>query len=550
MRDGVKLNATLYKPGRTDGPRPVLFSLTPYGADTYHERAMYFARHGYTFALIDVRGRGNSGGDFEPFAHEGPDGHDIVEWLTRQPWCNGKVGMWGGSYAGYNQWATLKERSPHLATIVPAAAAYPGLDFPGRSGILMKYGARWLTFVAGRTVNQKLFQDSDYWLAKFWSAYDGHVPMCELDRFVGNPTPHFQKWLDHRTPDSYWDAMVPTDKDYARLNTPILTITGHYDANQPGALEYYRRHMQHGSEAGRHRHYLIIGPWDHAGTRTPTAEVGGVPFGLHSLVDLNALHKQWYDWTMDDGPRPAFLRGRVAYYVAGAEEWRYARSLDALGAEPCKLYLTSRDGAANDAVHSGRLSPEPPAASAPDRYVYDPLDVRPGQLEREEVKNFLTDQRDALSLFGSGLVYHSDPFVRPTEVTGTVKLTAWLALDVPDTDFAAALYEVRQDGASILLTHDRLRARYRESLRREVLVKRDEINRYDFKGFTFFSRRLAPGSRLRLVLRAPNSIFWEKNYNSGDRVERETRSDARTAHVTLYHDDQHPSYLEVPLVER
>src|SRR5262249_12459451 len=153
LRDGVKLNATVYKPKAMKEPSPVVFTLTPYIADTYHERGLYFARHGYVFALVDVRGRGNSEGRFEPFANEGRDGHDAVEWLARQPWCNGRVAMWGGSYAGFDQWATLKEFPPHLATIVPAAAAHPGVDFPAFKNIPTSYLIQWLTLTSGTTPN-------------------------------------------------------------------------------------------------------------------------------------------------------------------------------------------------------------------------------------------------------------------------------------------------------------------------------------------------------------------------------------------------------------
>ncbi|HSN88464.1 MAG TPA: CocE/NonD family hydrolase, partial [Thermoanaerobaculia bacterium] len=95
LRDGVRLNATVFKPAGQKEPLPVVFTLTPYTADTYLERALYFARNGYVYALVDVRGRGNSEGSFEPFINEGRDGHDIVEWLARQPWSNGKITMWG-----------------------------------------------------------------------------------------------------------------------------------------------------------------------------------------------------------------------------------------------------------------------------------------------------------------------------------------------------------------------------------------------------------------------------------------------------------------------
>jgi predicted acyl esterase len=121
-------------------------------------------------------------------------------------------------------------------------------------------------------------------------------------------------------------------------------------------------------------------------------------------------------------------------------------------------------------------------------------------------------------------------------------------MDVPDTDFSANLYEIMPDGRSIQLTGDLLRARYRESSSTEKLVKPGEINRYEFSAFTFFSRRIAKGSRLRLVLNSPNSIYQEKNYNSGGVVAEESGKDARTAHITVYHDNDHPSSLELPLV--
>jgi predicted acyl esterase len=134
MRDKVELNATLYL-AKGGGKKPVVFTLTPYVSDSYHPRAAYFASHGYAFALVDVRGRGNSGGEFEPFAQEPRDGHDVVEWLAQQPFCDGKVAMWGGSYAGFDQWATAKELPPHLATIVPVASAHPPLDYPALDNI-------------------------------------------------------------------------------------------------------------------------------------------------------------------------------------------------------------------------------------------------------------------------------------------------------------------------------------------------------------------------------------------------------------------------------
>jgi predicted acyl esterase len=136
MRDGVSLNATVYKPHGQKEALPVIFTFTPYIGDSYTDRAMYFAGHGYVYALVDVRGRGNSGGEFAPFVNEGRNGFDVTEWLAKQNYCNGKVTMWGWSYAGFDQWSVLKEFPPHLVTIVPAAAVHPGLDFPFQYNIL------------------------------------------------------------------------------------------------------------------------------------------------------------------------------------------------------------------------------------------------------------------------------------------------------------------------------------------------------------------------------------------------------------------------------
>jgi putative CocE/NonD family hydrolase len=551
LRDGVSLNGTVYRPAGQREALPVVFTLTPYIGDNYYDRALYFARHGYVYVLVDVRGRGNSGGAFEPFANEARDGRDVVEFLAAQPWSNGKVAMWGGSYAGYDQWATLKEAPPHLATIVPAAAAHPGVDFPGYRGIFSAYLMQWATFTSGVTPNAKLFGDASFWTQKFLELYRRQAPFATLDRIVGNTSTVFQKWLAHPAFDGYYQAMVPTPEQFARMNVPILTITGHYDGDQLGALTYYQDFMRYATPEARRNHYLIIGPWDHAGTRTPAKQVGGLEFGDASMLDLNRLHKDWYDWTLKGGARPEFLQQRVAYYVTGpgAENWKYAADLEAVAGERRKLYLASTGGEANDAFRSGGLAAQAPKGeAAPDHYVYDPRDLRPGDLEEHPNSAYLTDQTAALNLFGNGVIYHSEPFAEATEVSGFVKLAVWLALDVPDTDLQAALYEILPDGGSVFLASDAIRARYRHSMSKEELVTPGAIERYDFDHFTWFSRRVGKGSRLRLLIASPNTSQQEKNYNNGGPVAFASGADARVAHVTVYHDAARPSVLEIPIV--
>jgi len=548
-RDGVKLNATVFTPHGQKQPLPLIFTFTPYIGDSYTDRAVYFAKHGYTYALVDVRGRGNSGGEFEPFVNEGRDGYDVVEWFAKQLYCNGKVTMWGGSYAGFDQWTVLKEFPPHLATIVPAAAAHPGVDFPFQYSIFAPYDLQWLTFTSGVTGNGSLFGNSGFWASKAREMYMSHSAFQDFDKLAGNPSTVFQKWVKHPTPDAYYDAMVPSPEHYKRIGVPILTITGHYDGDQPGAFTFYKRHMKYGTAEAKANHYLIVGPWDHAGTRTPRAEVGGLKFGEASVLDLNKLHTEWYDWAMKGGTKPAFLKKRVAYYVVGAEEWKYADSLESISNTVKTFYLSS-NGGAGDVFRSGMLSEGKPGAnSAADEWIYDPLNTRPGAAEPDDEPNGLTSQRGVLNLFGEGVIYHSEPFAEATEITGFPKLTAWLKMDVPDTDLETDLYEILPDGGSVQLSGATMRARYRESPREEKPVPAGKAEKYTFDNFSFFSRRVAKSSRLRLVVRSINSIGAEKNYNSGGVVAGETGKDARTAHIALVHDADHPSALDLPIVK-
>jgi len=558
LRDKVELNATLYLPKTPDGSAPktpVVFTLTPYISDTYHARGAYFASHGYVFVLVDVRGRGNSAGEFEPFANEPRDGHDVVEWLAQQPFCDGKVAMWGGSYAGFDQWATAKEFPPHLTTIVPAAAAHPPLDYPSLDNVGETYDMQWFTHTSGRTGQQNLFGDSKFWRTKFLEAYKKHIAFSTLDSFVGNPSQNFQRILKHPAADAYYDAMVPTQEQFKKMSLPILTITGQYDGDELGAMTFYRDHMANAAAAARAKHFLIIGPWDHPGTRTPTDEVGGVKFGSGAIVDLNDLHRQWYDWTMKNGAKPQFLKNQVAYYLLAAGnsgangEWKYTDNYANLIANPKTFYLDSKNSDANGVFRSGSLTETKPSQGT-DQFVNDPLDIHRGvDIEGVEPKDKTAgiDQSFALCIGKDGLVYHTDPLPKETPLVGCPKVSLWVSIDTPDTDLEADLYEIQPDGTSISLWNDLRRLRYRESLREAKLVKPGEIVKCNFDPGLFVARRLMKGSRLRLVVYSPNSIFWQKNYNSGGVVADETAKDAHTAHVKVYDDAEHASGIDLPL---
>ncbi|MEO8449075.1 MAG: CocE/NonD family hydrolase [Gemmatimonadota bacterium] len=554
LRDGVHLNATLYRPRDVPGRLPVILAMTPYIADRYHAYVLPAARRGYIVAVVDVRGRGSSDGEFEPFSQEAKDGYDTIEWIAAQPWCNGKVGMMGGSYGGFNQWSIVKEFPPHLATIAPTASSHMGIDFLGEGAVIGSYLIQWISFTSGRAPNANLFGDGGYWADKFRQMYMKHLPFAKLDSIVGNPSRVYRTWVEHPGYDSYWSSMAPSPEQLAKLSIPIFTRTGMYDGDQVGAMEHYRNHMKYGSADAKAKHYLMIGPWDHAGTRVPLKRFGGLTFGDASLIEMGSLEADWYDWVMKGGPQPKLLPKRVAYYVTGEEVWKYADSLSELGRNPQPYYLTSTGRGAKDLFQSGSLSATEPAATAPDEWTYDPLDTEPGSHEGDAPEGGDTptyvDQSEALNLGGRGVIYHTAPLDRATEITGFPKLTLWVTLNVPDTDFKIGLYEITADGRSILLDDCMLRARYRESRSREALVTPGVPTKIEFTRFRFMSRRLGKGSRVRLLIQSPNSIFLEKNYNSGGAVAWETAKDARTAEIKLHHEAGRWSLLELPVVGR
>jgi putative CocE/NonD family hydrolase len=545
LRDQVRLNATLYLPERQPTPAPALITLTPYVGQTYHHVALYFAARGYPFLTVDVRGRGNSEGEFQPLIQEANDGYDLVEWLARQPYCNGQVSMWGGSYGGFDQWATAAQRPPHLATIVPVAPPYVGVDFPMRNNIFYPYLLQWLTLVAGHASQDRMFWNQErFWGARFAAFFESGAAFESLDEALGMPSPIFQGWIANPQQGPHWDRYNPTPEQYSKLSLPILTITGHYDGDQPGSLMHYREHLKHAGKSARH--YLVIGPWDHAGTRAPQLKFAGVEVGPASLVDLGQLHQQWYAWTMQGGSRPEFLKNNVAYYVMGAEKWRYADTLEGVTARSETLFLQSKVNP-TDVFKSGALTAEQPSRSGPDHYVYDPRDVSHAAIERNVDPEDRSDQRMAHLHVGKQLVYHSEPFAADTEVSGFFRLSAWLAIDQPDTDFYASVYEIDLHGRGLLLTNDFIRARYRESLREERLIDTPEPLRYDFERFMFVSRLIRTGHRLRLIIGPGNSIYRQKNYNTGGVIVKESMKDARVVNVKLFHDEAHPSALYVPI---
>ena len=553
LRDNVSLNATIYKPHNLKEALPVIFVVTPYTADRLHARGKYFAENGYVFVIIDSRGRGASEGEFDPFMQEAKDGFDIVEFLSKQNYCNGKVAMWGASYCGFNQWATIKELPNSLKTIVPVACSKAGVDFPGLYNIGEPFLIQWLAVTNGKAANFNLFTDMDFWMTKFNERYMNDLPYSSLDSLTGNPSPIYQKWISHSTKDEYLKSMVPTQTQYSKINIPIMSITGCYDGDQYGTLSYYKEFMQYANTNAKNNFHLIIGPWDHSGTFNPSPELGGLVFGNSSLIDMNELHRQWYNYILKDSIKPTLLKNNVAYFVTNRDIWKYVSSLDEIGKTKKILYLNNTAKSINP-INLCLLQKDLPTASKPIQYIYNPLDKTNGIFqmtpsEEDETDNSMTDSSAFRRVNETGVIYQTPQFENETEVSGFFELKVYIETDVKDIDIRAEIYEVKADGTCAFMTSNTVRARFKDDYEKEQLLIPNTINVFNFKNFAFISRAIEKGSTIRIVINSPNVIMTQKNYCSGGVIAKETAKDAKTAHVKIYSDKKHPSFLTIPIVE-
>lgn len=562
MRDGITLESWITKPSHLHKTVPTILTLTQYELDggRHGDSAAYYALRGYAFVQVEVRGRGRSGGIKSDSLglQVGRDGYDVVEWIAKQPWSDGRVVMFGGSFVGMSQWRTAAQNPPHLAAIAPYVPIYPGWDVPNTNGIPQAWSAVIMGYTSGRSLNNGFIANEAYWKGKMLEQYAAYRPFGELDAAIGiaaddwwmidergKKLSFMNMWLDHVGDAAFNLAAEPKDSDYGRMQFPVLSVTGYFDDDQPGSLRYYRNHVAHAPAATAARHYLVIGPWDHSGAQRPTKQINGLAIPDAAVLDMNRLHADWYDWVLGRGPRPELLKDRVAYFMMGADEWRYAPSLEAVtSGDALELYLDDAEGTPKGLFHSGTLAVTAPAAQPAAVLVSDPH-----ELPELEVARY-AESEDAASQFRAlqkrAITFHSEPFTHDTEVAGHIRLLLDCTADTPDFDLWAQLVLVQPDGTTVRLDEDVRRARFRNDPFKQELLQAGQIVQIPFQ-FKWAAWRFPAGSRLRLTLAPLNSPDYQKNFNTGGRVGYEKIQDARIATIQILHEPGHASRLTLPL---
>lgn len=572
MRDGVILYADVYRPA-AEGRYPVLLQRTPYNkelsgiallqTDTF--RAL---RRGYAVVIQDCRGRYRSDGEFRPFHQEVPDGFDTVEWCGAQPWSDGHVGMYGTSYVGAVQWLAAVAAPPSLRCIAPAFTAsdyYEGWTYQGGAfqwGFMLNWVLPFL--VPGDMVRQHERQplpapELDAWRQRFITAIE---EMPETERILpladlpinGEWSPYYAEWLAHPSRDEFWQS-CSIEERHDRVRVPALNIGGWYDIFLEGTLRNFMGVREQASVAARDGSRLLLGPWTH--TTPPLAQSGAVDFGLAAGQNLSPLSMsvdeatlRFFDYWLrgvDDGYA---AEAPVQIYVMGEDVWRGEQEWPLARAVATEFFLGS-EGNANSAAGDGTLSPEAASGERPDVYLYDPFHPVPtagGQLccYPSKLPPGAFDQRH-VEARADVLVYQTPPLAEDVEVTGPVLLHLWAATTAADTDFTAKLVDVYPDGYTRNLTDGIIRARYRQGTDAPRPITPGEATEYTIELWST-SNLFRRGHRIGLEVSSSNFPRFDRNLNTGGDIASDTTM--RPAIQTIFHDQEHPSRLVLPIVPR
>ena len=593
LRDGVRLATTLFRPAlkgqAAAGRFPVLIERTPYDRRLpyFHLTGHFFARHGYAVAYQDVRGRGDSEGEFHYLFNpctEAEDGFDSVEWLATQPWCDGQVGTMGASYSGAVQQALAVLKPPHLkaqflgdtgwnyfSRMTRHGGAFtPGLVLPYVFR-LAKNGRQARRDPAIRAALEAAFARTVEWIRRY---------PVQKGASALRLTPEYEDWLinvmTRGTYDEYWrnpaGSLEDSIEEYPDIPLFLLSSWyGHHPwANFHKYAEFKRRLKQ--------PVVLQMGVWEHKGLvdMIASTSAGEVDFGPDAaFTELNSLRLKWFDHWMKGHETGVLDEPPVRYFMmcggSGAKNaegrlqhggaWRTTSEWPPKGTRIVPFYFSP----------GGALSAEKPGNAAPSTYVYDPEDPVPtlgGNFSDPRIAGLFGcgawDQRgrsdlifcrDTLPLAQRAdvLVFQTSPLEEAMELCGAVVAKLWVSSSAVDTDFTVKLVDVYPpssdypDGFAMNLADCILRLRFREGFDREVFLEPGKVYAVSMD-VGVVGNRFMPGHRIRVDVSSSNYPQFDPNTNTGESLGRERGRTVATQ--TVFHDASHPSHVLLPVGAR
>lgn len=549
-RDGVTLVSDHYLPPGP-GPHPTLLMRQPYGraiaSTVVYAHPVWFARHGYHVVIQDVRGRGDSEGDFYPFCHEGPDGYDAVQWAAGLPESNGRVAMYGFSYQGMTQFLAAAEQPPALVAIAPAMSAvdlYHGWFY--HNGLFkLAAGMGWGTQMLRFDATRRGLRDAGRALEKAWAQLAPTYHEAPYDSAPhltaeGLPT-YYRDWVTHDRPGIYWQQQDISAR-LDRITVPTLHLAGWYDMFSQGTLDGYTALRQKaGTAHARENQYLVAGPWLHI----PWGRlVGELDFGPEALVDTDAILLAWFDhWLKGDDSFAA--QPRVRAFAMGENRWHDLEEWPPTEATaPWQSFFLHSEGGANSLKGNGTLAKIPPiTAQNRDLLMSDleaPVSAPGGPMAAQG-----SFRQDRIEAGNNVLVYTSPALEKLLAICGQPKVRLHVSSSTPQCDLIAKLLRVDASGGAWNLCLGGVRA---TALFSQTELLADTVRLWEFSLESTFAL-LQPGEKIRLEIASTCFPLFDRSSNRLDLPAREA-GPGTWRYVThqLLHEPGFLSTLELPVL--
>lgn len=550
--DGAKIHAIVVRKSEMKEPSPAVLFHTIYARKSDLDRAKKAANHGYVGVVSYTRGKGLSPDSIVPYKHEATDTYEVIDWISKQDWSNQKVGMYGGSYVGFTQWAAAKNKvHPALKTIVPSVSAAPGIAEPMENGIHWNFHYPWHHYVSNnKYLDTTLYYNGQRWHNLNMKWYETGVAYNAMDSLDGLPNPQFRERLLHPTYDTYWQHMMPYKEEFAHINIPVLATTGYYDGGQVGTQYYLKEHTKYNTNAA---HYLVIGPYTHFGAQEkPSSHIFGYDIDAVAQIDITELIFEWFDHILKGKAKPALLQDKINYQVMGANKWGHAPALQAMANDTLRYYLNNRRsgvafaslfGTGNHGKDEHYTLSDQPLDS--NQYLEQVIDFTDRSNLTWNSSGWRTIVADSL-MVGGGFSFVTKPFESDFELNGSFGGEISVSINKKDFDYTVVLFEQTPDGKFFALTLPyKARASFAHSHERRQLLTPCEKTKLPFGIVRMTSKRISKGSRLVVVINGNKEPFTELNYGTGKDISEETIQDAKEPLIIKWYGD---GYIEIPIM--
>lgn len=495
--------------------------------------------------LVDLRGRHDSEGEWDPYVNDPRDGYDTHEWIGRQEWFDGNLGTFGYSYPGFTQLMPSVHGSKYLKCMVPAVCQQTNFGHLYNDGVMQLnvtfvagffWAGNTMQFLHGPGITDNPILD--------WDDFFPRLPLITALDDIAD-LPWLKDWIRHSTYDDYWKGYGVKEK-YGQIKAPAYFITGwYYNLQHENFRNFNGFRKEGGSKEAREGTRLLIGPWTHNVNHRIDESI--LDFGPDIYVNILDEHVRWYDRWLKDMDNGLDKEAPIRLFVLRANKWRDEWEWPLARTRWTKFCLNS-GGSANSLYGDGTLgTSSPPQSSPQDQFIYDPahpVETIGGQTEFP-TKKVGPQERRAVQRRQDVLIYTSEPLTEKLEITGPIDLKLHAASSAVDTDFAATLTEVLPDGRVVHISEGIVRASFRESLENPTHIQPGKGYEYTVHIWET-SWEFQPGSRIRLEITSSNFPRWARNLNTG--APFGMTSEMKTAEQTIYHDARYPSHLILPVI--